>query len=171
MKPKKIHIVGIYGTGKSTLAKDISKILKYKVYDLDEIKYKRKYDEVRAVKERLKMIKDISKRNNWITEGAWLDYALPLYKKADLVIFLQIPKIIIYKRILIRYIKRKLSSKKYHGNNFKTTGEIIKKVRQYYDGQSFITLKKHKDYLKKYAKRVVIIKTGRDIKKLLNELK
>ena len=41
-KLNRIHIVGIYGSGKSTLAKEIGKILGYKVYDLDNRKYKEK---------------------------------------------------------------------------------------------------------------------------------
>mgnify|MGYP000491858470 CR=1 FL=1 len=171
MKPKRIHIVGIYGTGKSTLAKKIGKILGNKIYDLDEIKYKRKYDKSRTVKERLKIIKEISNKKTWITEGTWLDYALPLYKKADLIIFLEIPKRTIYKRILTRYIKRRLSKKRYLKDNLKTTKKIMKKVKQYHSNQSFLTLKKHRDYLKKYAKKVIIIKTEKDIKKVLKKLK
>lgn len=172
MNPKKIHIVGIYGSGKSTLAKKLKEILGYKIYDLDEIKYKRKYDKIRSVKERLKIVREISNKKTWITEGAWLDYALDLYKKADLVILLKIPKKILYKRILIRYLKRKISSEKYFKNNLKTTIKIMKKVKKYFhDPNWFMNLKSHKDYLDKYAKKVLVIKNNKELKSFIENLK
>lgn len=170
-KIKKIHIVGIYGSGKSTLAKKISKILKIKVYDLDEIKYKRKYDIVRPVKDRLRIVKEISKKKQWISEGAWLDYALDLYKKADLVIFLEIPERILYSRIVLRHFKRKFHKTKYLENNLKNMFNILKKVRKYFhDSRCFMTLKSHKEFLK-HSKKILIIKNRRDISELLNNLK
>jgi len=58
-KISKIYIVGIYGSGKSTLARKLYTFLKIKTYDLDEIKYKRKYDIIRPVNERLEKIREI----------------------------------------------------------------------------------------------------------------
>ncbi|MBR9701494.1 AAA family ATPase [Candidatus Pacearchaeota archaeon] len=172
MKIKKIHIVGIYGSGKSTLARRLSKKLNIKSYDLDEIKYKRKYDKIRSVKERLKIVKDISNKKTWITEGVWLDYALDLYKKADLVIFLEIPKKILYQRILIRYFKRKFSKTRYKDHNLKTTKNILKKVKQYFhDKKYFMTLQAHKKYINEYAKKVFVIKYKKQLENLLKEIK
>jgi len=171
-KISKIHIVGIYGSGKSTLAKKLSALLKIKTYDLDEIKYKRKYDIIQPVNKRLNKVQEISNKKSWITEGAWTSYAVELYKKADLVIFLQIPKWTLYKRIFARHFKRKFHNYDYKDNGIKTTHNIMKKVHQHYhDPKHFMTLKSHKEYLEKYAKKFFIIKTKKDIKKLLNTLK
>jgi len=172
IQQKRIHIVGIYGSGKSTLAKKLHKIFGYKIYDLDEIKYKRKYDQIRSVKERLKIVKHISNKKTWITEGAWLDYAIDLYKKADLVIFLEIQKRTLYKRIITRYFKRKLSKKEYFENNLKTTKNIIKKVKQYFqDPNYFMTLKSHKDYIHKHSKKICIIKNNQELNNFLDKIK
>ena len=171
MRPKRIHIVGIYGSGKSTLAKDLSKLLKIKSYDLDEIKYKRKYDKIRTVNERLKIVKQISKKKHWITEGTWLDYALPLYNAADLVILLEISKAKLYKRIFVRYVKRKFHKEEYFKNNLKMTLKIMGKVKQYFqDPNAFITLTKHKHYLDAHAKKVIVIKNNKDVNRLFKEL-
>ena len=170
-KISKIHIVGIYGSGKSTLAKKLSVLLNIKTYDLDEIKYKRKYNIIRPVRERLKIVKEISNKKSWITEGAWTSYAKELYKKADLVILLQTPKGILYKRIFHRHFKRRLNKEDYKEHNLRTTFKIMKRVHQYFhDPEHFTTLKSHKEYLEKYAKKFFIIKTKKDIKKLLNTL-
>ena len=171
MKYKRIHIVGIYGSGKSTLAKKLSEKLKYKVYDLDKIKYKREYDLIRDVNDRIKMIKRISNEGTWITEGTWLDYALPLYKKADLVILLVMQKNMLYLRILKRFIRRKLSKKGYLQNTIKSTTKMIQKVKQYYGGNSFITLEKHINYIKKYSKKYKIIQNKKQINEFLNSIK
>ncbi len=168
----KIHIVGIYGSGKSTLAKKLSSLLKIKTYDLDEIKYKRKYDIIWPVKERLKKVKEISNKKSWITEGAWTSYAVELYKKADLVIFLQIPQLVLYKRIFSRHFKRKFHNYKYQDNGIKSTFNIMKKVHKYYhDPNHFVTLDSHKDYLQKYAKEFLIMKNNKDIKELIKKIK
>ncbi|OIO41173.1 hypothetical protein COU56_05015 [Candidatus Pacearchaeota archaeon CG10_big_fil_rev_8_21_14_0_10_31_9] len=172
MIPKKIHIVGIYGSGKSTIAKKIHDILGYKVYDLDEIKYKRKYDKIRPVEERLKIIKSISNKQKWITEGVWLDYALDLYKKADTVIFLELPKGTLYKRIIVRHFKRKFHKQEYQNHNLKTTSNILKKAKQYYnDPNHFMTLNSHKFYIKKHSRNFVILRNNKEINKFLESLK
>lgn len=171
-KISKIHIVGIYGSGKSTLAKKLSALLKMKTYDLDEIKYKRKYDLIRPVKVRLKKVKEISDKSSWITEGAWTSYATELYKKSDLVILLQIPKRTLYKRIFSRHFKRKFHNYRYQNNGIKSTFKIMKKVHQYYHGpEHFMTLNSHKDYLKRYAKEFMIIKNDKDVKELIKKIK
>jgi len=172
MKIRKIHIVGIYATGKSTLARKLARKLKIKAYELEDIKYIRKYDKVRSVKDRLKIVKQISRGKQWITEGPWLDYAKDLYKEADLVIFLQLPKKTLYKRILIRHFKRKFHRYKYKEHNLKSMLKHMKIVNQYFhDPKYFLTLKSHKDYMKKHAKKVITIKNNKDVRKLLKELK
>jgi shikimate kinase len=170
-KIKRIHIVGIYGSGKSMLAEKLAKMLKIKAYDLDEIKYKRKYDVIRPVEERLKIVKKISNLKSWITEGAWTSYAIDLYKKADLVILLEIPESTLYKRILLRHFKRKFSEKTYKEHNIWTTLKIMKKVRQYYhDPEHFMTLESHRAHLSKYAKEAFVIKNDDDIERLLEAI-
>ena len=55
----KIHICGIYGSGKSTLAKILSKEFNIPFYSLDDIKYIKKYSEIRSVNDRIKEVKKI----------------------------------------------------------------------------------------------------------------
>jgi len=171
-KLNKIHIVGIYGSGKSTLAKKISKILGIKTYDLDEIKYKRKYDRTRSVPERKRIIRGISLKKKWITEGAWLDYAKELYQRADLVIFLEIPKRKLYYRILKRHFERKFSKDRIEKHNLKTTFNILKKVKQYFnDPTHFMTLKSHKEYIKRHSRNSITFRNNKEINKFLETIK
>lgn len=171
-KIKRVHICGTYASGKTTLARKIHEIFGYKIYGLDEIKYIRKFDKIRSIKDRLKKVKEISKKKTWITEGAWLSFAKDLFRKADIVIFLEIPERVIYRRMLLRHIKRKFSREKYHNLTLKSTFKIMQAVKRYFhDPEHYITFKGHKEYLKKYAKKSYIIKNNADIQKLLSDLK
>mgnify|MGYP001578957212 FL=1 len=102
----KIHICGIYGCGKSTLADKLSKKLNIPKYSLDDIKYLVKYDKVRSIKERIKKIKEICRRGKWITEGTWSDFAEEAFKKADIIIFMQLPRKVCSYRVFKRYFFR-----------------------------------------------------------------
>src|SRR3990167_4155161 len=64
----RIHICGIYGCGKSTLAKLLSDILKIDYYSLDDIKYLIKYSKIRSVDERIKLVNEICDKKKLITE-------------------------------------------------------------------------------------------------------
>ena len=82
----RIHICGIYGSGKSVLAKILSKEFGIKSYALDDIKYKVKYNQIRSVEERIKKLKKICSLPEWITEGTWSNYAEDAFQKADVII-------------------------------------------------------------------------------------
>lgn len=167
-KPKKILIIGIYGSGKTTLAKMLSKLLRYRMYDQDDIKYERKYDKTRSSEKIRIKINKISKQQIWIFSGTWLDYLLPLYKNADLVIFLEIPKIRLYARIFKRHFQRKQGEKEYFIYTLKDTWKIIKKVKRYFDDPScFITLEKHRNYINNHSRKMYVIKNNKDINHLI----
>ena len=126
----------MYGSGKSTLAKKISSLLHLKVYELDDLKYKRKYDHTRSVKERLKLLNKITKRKYWIVEGAWTSYAIPVYQRAELIIFLNISRFKLYYRVIARHFKRKISKAKNYNDNFGSTFKMLKKINVYFNNPS-----------------------------------
>lgn len=162
----KIHICGIYGSGKTTLAKDLSQLYKIPHYSLDDIKYKIKYSEIRSVEERLDEVKKISKKISWITEGTWSNYAEELFKQADLIVFLAIPKRVCSYRILKRYFKRK----KELNDTLIETLKLVKQVYRYHFSSDQVSKKSHKNLIKKHNKRVFIIKKNRDIFELKKKL-
>ena len=159
----RIHISGIYGSGKTTLAKIISNQLNIPVYALDDIKYKVKYNEIRSVKERLNKVKKISKKENWITEGTWSDYANELFYNADVIILMQIPKWTCCYRILKRYFKRK----KDKNDTFLGALKLSKEVFHYYSKDRPVSLKAHQRLIKKSKKKLFIVRNNYEIKKLI----
>jgi len=171
--PQKILICGVYGSGKTTFANEVAVILKSQVYQLDEIKYKRKYDIIRTPAEKKKMIKDISNKTSWIAEGvAWTPESLIFYKKADLVILFQTKELELYRRVLIRYFKKIFNQEKYYKHNLKTTMGLMKRIKNYFHNpEFFMSLEKHKSRLKKYTKKSTIIKTKREKRIFLTHIK
>jgi len=159
----KIHICGIYGCGKSTLAKRLSEAMNIPYYSLDDIKYKVKYDKIRPVEERIVLVNNICKGNKWITEGTWSNYAENVFKKADLIIFMQIPQIVCNYRILKRFLTRK------KGNNdtFLEALKLIREVYRYYFTKQPVSLHVHREIIKKYNKQVVIIRNNHDVNNLI----
>jgi len=170
MEYKKILIIGSIGSGKTTLGRKLSKIFKIKNYELDNIVYKRRdtYEKY-PPKIRDKKTKKILKRKKWIIEGFHSRYwTYPIYRKADIVIILNIKPSISKRRVFIRFLKRRLSLKKTRKTNSKFTRTLkLLKFIEEYPKKYF---KMQKETAKEYNKNVLILNTPKEVKKFLKEL-
>ena len=170
MKYNKILIVGGIGSGKTTLANKLSRILKIKNYELDNISYKRRdVHEKYKPKERDKKLKSIVKRKKWIMEGFYSrPWIYPIYKKADIVIMLNIKMSVAKRRVFTRWLKRNLVLKKdkKHNRKFKVMLHLIKHIEKY--PKYFQTQKKA---AKKFNKNILVLKSNKEIKEFIKKLK
>ena len=156
----KILIIGTVGTGKTTLAKQLSKEYNIKHYEIDCIVH----DDIKGIKrskeEQLKIFNKINK-NSWILEGTPRNNQEHIINNADIIYFIDIPKHIRYYRIIKRFIKQKLKLEKV---NYKINFNILKSM--------FIWTKKYeknkKDIIKELSKtnKLVILTKKSEIKKL-----
>ena len=89
----KVYIVGIVASGKTTLAKKLSKRLNIPYYELDCIVHHKtdtgRYK--RTPEQQVKVIKDINNADNWIIEGTYRESCHCLFDMADKIIFLNTP--------------------------------------------------------------------------------
>jgi adenylate kinase family enzyme len=159
----RIHICGIYGCGKTTLAKNISKILNIPHYSLDDIKYLAKYSQIRPIEERIKMVNAICDNPSWITEGSWSNYAEEAFKKADLVILMNYPKLKCSFRVLKRYFTRK----GYEQDTFFGTLRLILEIFRYHYKKRPVSLEEHKNLIRKHKKRVIILRSDNTSERFL----
>lgn len=107
----KIFIIGSVGSGKTTLAKRLSRELNINCYELDNVTWERNLsgnDRRRTNKEILAIFEKIINQKNWIIENVGKDIYSMAYKRADTIIYIDLPKRILYKRIIYRWIKQKL---------------------------------------------------------------
>ena len=107
---RKIYIVGIVASGKTTMAKLLSKTLNIPFYELDCVVYvKNKNGRYkRTPAEQVQEINRIDKEGNWIFEGTYRESYKCVFDLADEIIFLDPPLRIRKLRILLRYFKQKL---------------------------------------------------------------
>lgn len=126
--PKKIHIIGSVGSGKTTLAKELSQKLDIPFYELDNVVWNRHEsgDIRRTDEEIVKYLDTIFESEKWIIEGVhtqyWVSESL---KNAELIILLDIKYSIRIYRIIKRFVLQKFGIEK---ANYKPTKEIFLKM-------------------------------------------
>lgn len=170
-KPNKIYIVGGVGSGKTTLANKLSKKIKTKVYEMDNIAFKdRESYEREPPKTRDNKLKHILRKKTWILEGAYAgSWTKPIFKKADLIIILNINPKTAQRRIITRFLKRKLNK-----NREGTIKEKLKdmltllKYAKMYPKDYF---QEHQKLSKRSKKQFVILNNKKEIESFLGSLK
>jgi adenylate kinase family enzyme len=125
---KKIHIIGSVGSGKTTLAKELSSKLDIPYYELDNVVWIRNEsgDIRRTEQERVDYLNRILRTESWIIEGVHNeDWVSHCFHSADLIVFLDTKYSIRTYRIIKRFLKQKLRLEK---SNYKPTLAIFFKM-------------------------------------------
>ena len=120
---KKIYIIGSVASGKTTLARKLSKKLNIKMYELDKIVW----DDARGVKrsdeEILLLFANILNKTSWIIEDVGRNKFREGIKVADIVYYINLSKTSLYKRVILRWIKQML---KIEDSNYKQSLKTLK---------------------------------------------
>lgn len=164
--PKRIHIIGSVGSGKTTLAKELSLKLDIPYYELDNVVWIRKEsgDIRRTDQEREEYLNRIIQSESWIIEGVHNeDWVSNCFQSADLIIFIDTKYSIRTYRIIKRFLKQKLRLEK---SNYKPTLKIFFKMfkwNRYFEDVGKV------NFFKKYSMhkdKTEIIKDTNSIKQL-----
>ena len=158
---KKIYIIGPVASGKTTLARKLSKKLNIKMYELDKIVW----DDARGVKrsdeEIALLFANILNENSWIIEDVGRNKFREGIKVADIVYYINLSKICLYKRVILRWIKQML---KIEDSNYKQSLKTLKDNLRWVNDD--IKNKEVKiNYCKENAKLFKIL-SKKDIKRL-----
>lgn len=159
-KSKKIYIIGNVATGKTTLAKYLSKKLNIEYYSLDQVIWDDENTVKRTKKERDKIFRNIIKKDSWIIEDVGRDCFKEGRKKSDCIYFISLKRSTIYLRVIKRWIKQKLNIEEYdYQPTIKSLIEMLEWAKKY---------KKNKlCELDKYRDKLVIL-TIKELKNINN---
>lgn len=163
---KKLNRIWIFGgtnSGKSTLAKQLSKKLKLKHYNTDFMKYNKDFTKKLPDGTKERKIKDLAQKIRWICEGTnngkWV---WPAFKKADFVIILNLNPFTRMRRLLTREVKerrRKLS--------FNKRIYLLYVVFSY----SFNGYRHHKKLIRLFNKDFIVLRNQKEINRFLESIK
>ena len=167
-KPKKIVIVGVSATGKSTYARKIADVLKLPLTFIDTLAWSPGWIETPDV-EVAQKLENISRGGSWIIEGYITKEARTfLFERSDLILYLDYGRFLTTFRYLTRWWKhRKDPRPELPGSPEKFSFKFMKLV--YTKGEA-ISLNR---YLKEVPdqSKIVILHSPREAHKFLNSLK
>ena len=107
----KIHIIGGPGSGKTTLAKQFSAQYGILHCDLDDLQWDNRagdYGTKRDPKERDALLDRILSQDDWIIEGVYYAWCGRCFADADRIFLLEVPRRVYRRRIIRRFVRRKL---------------------------------------------------------------
>lgn len=153
----KILIVGIVASGKTTLARKLSKLLDIKCYEIDSVVHDDALGVKRSEKEQWEMFDKINKEHDWIIEGTLRKNLFYLCDMADRIIYLDIPVNVRKRRIFTRFIKQLFGIEKC---NYKVNFKMLKNMYKWTDD-----FKKDKENFEKklfeYKEKIVVLKDNK----------
>lgn len=151
------------GSGKSTLARKLSKELKIKRYPLDNLYWTKKYTRKRNRTVLKKKLKELVKKKKWIIEGVFVSWTEEVFKKADLIIWLDLDYKLLRKNILKRYFLNKFTGTEKERGSFLDILKIIKHTKKYRTGEHKNSYQGHKRAIDKHKTPFVSIKSNKQL--------
>lgn len=107
----RVFVIGAAGSGKTTFAGRLADAAGIDMTNLDSIVWindGKSYGVQRSDRERDAMLEDVLARPDWIIEGAYVGWTFRAAVEADTVIFMEAEEGELRKRILKRFLLRKL---------------------------------------------------------------
>lgn len=129
----KIRIIGGSGTGKTYLAGKLSEKYGIERYDLDDVFWDNSgtYGIKRPEQKRTEMLDGILEKENWIIEGVYYAWCGRCFEEADRIYLLNVPRRVYRRRIILRFIKRKLGMEKGKKETLKSLKDLLKWADKY----------------------------------------
>lgn len=160
--PKRIHIIGSVGSGKTTLAKILSAKLNIPYYELDNVVWERfdTGDIKRSEEERDEYLRYIINTENWIVEGVHHKWISPSLQNADDILFLDTKLSIRRFRIIKRFFMQKSGLET---ANYKPAFKILKDLYTYNTVFEYKSKPEIFDMIKPYDSKLIVLKSNADI--------
>jgi len=109
---RRVHIVGMAGSGKTTLARQLAERLHAPCYELDVVGYEN--GAKRSIEARRVDLSQIVSQPSWVTEGAFIWWIDDLLQHAEVIVWLDLHWSLCYQRIVLRHIKADIARNNRH---------------------------------------------------------
>lgn len=162
----KIHIIGCSGSGKTYLAKALSKKYNIPHFDLDDIQWNNNaqgYGVKMPPEKRNALLQEILSNSEWVIEGIYYKWVQQSFDEADIIYVLDMPKYLYKNRIIIRSIKRKLGIQRGKKETLKSVYHLLKWTETFQNKN----LKEIKNILDKYGDKVIWLSSKKDVQKII----
>ena len=163
----KIHIIGCSGSGKTYLAKHLSKKYNIPQFDLDDIQWDNTTDAYGVkmpIDKRNVLFEEILKNDSWIIEGVYYAWVGQSFRDADIIYVLDMPEYLYKWRIILRFIKRKVGIEKGKKETLKSVTNLLKWTDTFQNKN----LKEIKNILENYEDKVVLLSNKREVSKIID---
>ena len=129
----KIRIIGGPGSGKTTLARQLSREMGIPHFDLDDIQWDNagNYGAKREAGERDALLGEIMKRKDWIIEGVYYAWCGETFASADRIYLLTVPRRVYRYRLIRRFIRRKLGREPGKRESLRSLRELLRWADKY----------------------------------------
>jgi len=142
----KIFVIGAAGSGKSTLARKIASKSGAKYLELDSVNHQAGWQPID--RDEFRRIVNIATQDvSWVIDGNYLStIGQDIWKRADAVVWLDHPFIVVFGRLVFRTLRRTLTREElWNGNKESFTGNFFTK-----DSVIYFMTNKWKSQKRKY---------------------
>ena len=173
MAIRRVYITGGPGSGKSTLSQKIAAAAGLPLYEMDGVSFAQRWDGEKMAAE----AERIAVMDEWVSEGSYLGWTVPLLDRAELIIRLDVTSHVALYRVLARHVKADMA-----GNNrfpgWRNFFRFWRWVRRYYHNSDLPGLnpwgvpymdQTARAILEAYAEKVMVCRNNGEVAKVLAE--
>jgi hypothetical protein len=122
--PYRISVVGTSGSGKTTVASEIARRLKIPHVELDALHWRKSWEEA-PLNEFRQLVEDATRDEMWVIDGNYHQVRDIVWRKASVIVWLDLPFTTVFWRTLSRTLMRFLTRKELWNRNVEGWHSLI----------------------------------------------
>jgi hypothetical protein len=104
-RPFRIAVIGTSGSGKTTVSAEIARRLKIRHIELDAIHWRQRWNGTPLTEFR-EAVEEATTGESWVVDGNYRRVRDIVWRKAELIVWLDLPFSLVFWRIVLRTVKR-----------------------------------------------------------------